>query len=305
MKHIFVINPCAGCHDSSDEVAAAVDGLELDAELYETKAPRDATRFVAERCAAEPAEQLRFYACGGDGTLNEVVSGAIGHDNAEVACYPCGSGNDFVKYFAGSDFTDLQSQLGASPVEVDVMQLGDRYCVNTLNFGFEAEVCRHMAGARRVPLMGGRMAYTKGIVQSLATGRHNPCRISVDGSPWVEGDMLLASVSNAKWAGGGYMIAPNAAVDDGELDVMCMRPVSLPRFARLIKYYERGEHLRRPEFADVMSYCRGRKVVIESDTRFYIATDGEVIAGDRFEVACLHHALRFVVPPSKKPTPMQ
>ena len=297
MKHIYVVNPKAGGEDASGYVAERLKDIDAETEMYVTREPRDATRFVASRLAANDGEALRFYACGGDGTLNEVVSGVmVSGRGAEVGCYPCGSGNDYVRCWPEADFTDPAALVSGHSVLVDVMRVGDRYCINTLNFGFEAEVCRTMADVRRKPLIGGRMAYTTGIVKSLATSRKNYCRVAVDGQPWFDGEMLLASLANGTYAGGGYMCAPRAVHDDGLLEVMVIRPLGIARFAKLIKHYERGEHLDLPELKGIISYCRGQRVTIESDSPFYIATDGELIEGLHFEVECLKQAIKFVVP---------
>ena len=307
MKHIFVVNPCAGGRDSGDDIAVALSQLDIDTEIYETKAVRDATRFVAEWCREHPTEDVRFYACGGDGTLNEVVSGVMAYNNStlstqhsalEVACYPCGSGNDYVKYWGDRDFTDIDALTRGAAVPVDVIRVGDRYCVNTLNFGFEAEVCRTMADVRRKPIIGGRMAYTTGIIKSLATGRRNPCRIMADGEPWFEGDLLLASLANGRYAGGGYKCAPWAENDDGLMELMAIKPMSIARFAKMIGHYERGEHLDMPELHDVIRYRSTAHVLIESEHPFFIAVDGELIQGTRFEVEILPQAINFVVPTS-------
>ena len=300
MKHIFIVNPAAGGEDSSKHIADKLRDIDIDTELYVTQSPRDATRYVRERCQAAEGEVLRFYACGGDGTLNEVVSGAVGTPTAEVGCYPCGSGNDFIRSFDKADFTDIEGLIHAPAHTVDVMRLGDRCCINTLNFGFEAEVCRTMADVRRKPLIGGHMAYTTSIVKSLATSRRNPCRITVDGVSWHNGDLLLAGVANGMYAGGGYRCAPRAVPDDGWLEVMAIRPMSIPRFAKMIGSYERGTHLDDERLTDVVSYRRGKHIVLESDHPFYIAIDGELLQGVRFDVECLPLALNFIVPTKHK-----
>lgn len=300
MKHVFVVNPCAGRRDCSDEIAARLDIAGIEADIYVTSGPRDATRFVGQWLRDHAGEEVRFYACGGDGTLNEVVSGVMAAKSegrsVEVACYPCGSGDDFVRYWQGVDFTDIAALVDGEAVPVDVMRLGDRYCVNTLNYGFEAAVCHTMAAARRVPLLGGSMAYTTGIVASLATGRRNRCRVTVDGELWLDGEVLLLSVANGQYAGGGYHCAPRAVNDDGLLEVMAVTPMSVARFAKLIKYYKNGELLDREELRTLVSYRRGSRVVIDPLRDSYVATDGEIVPGRRFEAECLHNAVNFVIP---------
>lgn len=306
MRHFFIINPCAGGENRANAIASQIKALGFDVTVYITRSVKDATRYVSECCQQHPNEALRFYACGGDGTLNEVVSGAIGHPNAEVGCYPSGSGNDYVKYWHEADFHNLQALSKAPSVEVDVMKVcyqpagavGKETCygLNTLNYGFEAEVCRAMDEVRRKPLIGGRMSYTTAIVRSLASGRHNPCRITVDGNVWKEGDLLLASLANGRYEGGGFLSAPRSENNDGLLEVTAIQPISIVRFASIVGYYKRGEHLDRPKLQHIVSYCRARCVSIESDRQFYIGIDGELLSGTRFEIENLPRALRFLVP---------
>ena len=300
MKHIFVVNPCAGRHDSGDDIAAAIDITGIDADTYCTRAPRDATRFVDQWCREHPGEAVRFHACGGDGTLNEVASGAIGHPGAEVSCYPCGSGNDYVKCWPDADFTDIAALAGATAVPVDMLRVtgdcGERYAVNVLNFGFEAEVCRTMEIVRRWPLFGGRAAYITGIAHCLLHSRHNPCRITLDGEAWHSGDLLLASAANGRYVGGGYLCAPRAVPYDGWLEALAVDSISVARFIKLIGFYKRGEHLDRPEMHDVVHHRRVRRMTFDSDREFSIVLDGELLRGRHFEAEIIPQAIRFAVP---------
>ena len=103
MKHVFIINPAAGKQDSTVEVAAAIRavcverGLEYD--ILPTEYPKHAVELVKKKAVEYAGEAIRFYACGGDGTLNEVAAGAAGLANVSITHYPCGSGNDFIKLF--------------------------------------------------------------------------------------------------------------------------------------------------------------------------------------------------------------
>lgn len=311
MKHIFIVNPQAGGHDISQIIAAQLKSVGAEAEVYVTQGPRDATRYVRERLAGEEmstrGEGVRFYACGGDGTLNEVVSGVMHSTESpnselrtpnliEVGCYPCGSGNDYVKNWPRADFLDLEALMEAPSQEVDVMRVGDRYCVNVMNYGFEAEVCRTVERVRHWPLLGGHGSYVVGVVHCLLTKRHNPCRILVDGELWREGDILLGSAANGRYVGGGFMCAPRAEVGDGWLEAQCVDTLSVPRFLSMIGYYKKGEHLERPSMAEVVHYRRGRRVAFAADREFNMVIDGELLSGHRFEAEVLPKALRFIVP---------
>ena len=90
------------------------------------------------KTAAESSERLRFYACGGDGTLGEVVNGAAGQVNAEVGLIPIGTGNDFVRNFADAgDFFDIEAQVMGEARAIDLIKCNDRYGINVVNVGFD------------------------------------------------------------------------------------------------------------------------------------------------------------------------
>ena len=101
MKHIFIINPTAGKGKAAKKIIPVINSYckthKLDAQLYVTKFSGDGMKYVEE--IAKRGEPVRFYSCGGDGTLYEVVNGAYKYPNAEVACLPLGSGNDFARLF--------------------------------------------------------------------------------------------------------------------------------------------------------------------------------------------------------------
>lgn len=308
MKHIFVVNPGAGKSDATEGVRRAADLLDgsLESEIYVTLSPGDATRYVRSRCAASGGERLRFYACGGDGTLNEVVSGAAGFGNVEVACYPVGSGNDYVKYYGGAErFLDMERLTLGEPHPVDLMRVvaeggdahgTDRYSINICNFGFDAMVCKTMEEVRRKWLIGGRNAYTTGILKALFRGRRTNCRISVDGALVNDGDILLCTLGNGRYVGGSYQCSPLSLNDDGLIEVCFFKPMSVVSFARLIGSYRDGSFIDRDDVKKLMVYRRGSTVDIECPSPIDLCVDGELLSGSRFRVSQMPRAIEFVVP---------
>ena len=125
MKTIFIVNPCAGQgKDISkllSEISKASEQSKSDVEYYVTKSVGDATTYVRDYC--ENNGVARFIACGGDGTLNEVVNGAIGYEGTEVGVYPLGTGNDFRRNFSTEcDFFDIHTQIHGGTQKCDVIR---------------------------------------------------------------------------------------------------------------------------------------------------------------------------------------
>ena len=299
MIHIFIVNPGAGRRDATDEVRQQIAQLgdNYNTELYVTRSAGDATQYVRQRCQSNPDERFRFYACGGDGTINEVVSGIVGQPNAEMTCYPSGSGNDFVKYYGGSDaFLNIKRLAEGDVKEVDIMRVNDRYALNICNFGFDAIVCKTMINVRRKPIIGGHNAYTTGILKAIVTGRRTRCRIIVDGTTVNNGDILLCTLGNGRYVGGAYQCSPLSQNDDGLIEVCFFKPLSIIRFARLIGSYRDGSFIHRPDIKDKMTYLQGKVIDIETPKPIDLCVDGEMMYGNRFHIEQLPKAIRFIVP---------
>ena len=302
MKHIFVINPCAGKEDSTAEIQQKLEGYasahsSFDHQIYITQSPSDATRWVNLWCNEHPGEEARFYACGGDGTLNEVVSGAIGHDNVQVTVYASGSGNDYIKYYGTlDDFIDIERLVNGVPHKVDVMKVNNRYSINVCNFGFDAMVCKIGNDVRRKPIIGGKHSYTTGIIRSIFTSRSNYVRMTVDGEPFFDGYMLLCTLGNGRYNGGNYMCAPLSKNDDGLVEVNLFKRMSLIKFASLIDDYSHGTHINRPDVKKLMLYRQATTVEMASPDPFWLVIDGEMLHSNRYRVENLHHAVTFVSP---------
>ena len=123
MKHVFIINPRAGKGKALGVIRPQIESYiqehGLDAEIHVPDSPHAAQEFI--RAEASKGEPVRFYACGGDGTLFEAVNGAFGHPNAEVAVLPLGSGNDFIRLFGTPEqFLNVDAQVNGTPIELDI-----------------------------------------------------------------------------------------------------------------------------------------------------------------------------------------
>ena len=156
MKHLFIINPAAGSWDHTKQYTAAIvescNARGLDYRVEVSKAPGECRRITRE--AGETGEEYRIYACGGDGTLNEVASGAAGFPNLAITAYSGGSGNDFVRLFSEpAAFSDLERLLDAKEVTFDMIRCNDDYALNICSVGLDARIGTDVARYKRLPLL--------------------------------------------------------------------------------------------------------------------------------------------------------
>lgn len=270
MRYLFVINPTAGRQDAGrwliPKIRAAAAAVGVEAEIVRTTHAGHARSLAAEAAAA--GEETRLYACGGDGTLNEVVQAAAGCPHLAVGCVPCGSGNDYVRNFpAGASFLDLEAQLRAETAVVDVIRTPFGCGVDICAAGLDAQVAYGIPKFRRLPLCGGSMAYTLSILQTAFSRFDHRLRVTLDGRV-IEGSYMMAALCNGRLYGGGYRAAPHARMDDGLLDVVLVHPMPLPAVVRFLTYYKRGAHL--PEdglvlerYRQNLQFFRARSVDIQ------------------------------------------
>lgn len=299
MKCIFIVNPFAGVAGGAENLQQSVINLNNpDCEIYKTKAPGDATEYVRARCKSEPEQEFRFIACGGDGTINEVFNGAVGFDNASVSCYPCGSGNDFVKAFGGAErFMNLEKLISAPTRKLDLLKVGDRYSNNVVNFGFDTTVAITINKEREKKGHGNKNAYTKGVVTALIKSMKNECTVIADGETLnPSGKLLLCTLANGQYVGGSFCCAPKSKADDGLIDVCLIKPISRLRFVKILKPYTNGEHLDREDMKDIVTYRQAKKIEIKAPAGFAYSLDGEIIYSEHFTVEIAEKALNFAVP---------
>ncbi len=295
MKHIFIINPHAGEHSSYEPTVKALEKFkdEFDIQVYKTGFEKDATSFIKEYLASHPTEEIRFYSAGGDGTLNEVVNGVMGHSNASISVYPSGSGNDFVKSLPNPlSYLDFYKLLTAENRKIDVLSINDSlYSINVCNFGFDSMVAKV---ANKLKKQGKRNSYEKGIVKALFCGMKNKVTIEVDGEVVnPKGKMLLSTVANGAYYGGKFMCAPNYSIDDGLIEFFIIYPTNIFVFLKLIKKYEQGKHLTDKKFSKITKYLRAKEVKMHSDKPFDVSLDGEIITGTDFTVKILEKSINF------------
>lgn len=297
MKHIFIINPVAGngidhiTYSEKIKKAFSEFGIE-DYEIHVTTGVGNANEFAKEK--VKTGEHIRFYACGGDGTLSEVVNACAEHKNAEVAAIPLGSGNDFIRIFGSKeDLLDLKAHINGTPMEFDLIKYEDQYAINQCSMGLDAEVCAKQADFKKIPFLSPETAYTVALLYCFIGKMKNTFTIQFDDDEPFTKDVLFCVVGNSRWYGGGYMAAPKALTYDGLLDfVVVEKNCSRLTLLGLIAPYKRGEHLEWER----THFKRGKKITIKSKKPSAVNFDGEVKIVTEATFNIVEKAIKYVVP---------
>lgn len=296
MKHLFIINPAAGQRESTQKLEEKIRSLEVDWEIVYTTKEGDAIRFA--RNAAETGEPVRIYGCGGDGTLNEVVNGAAGFDNAAVTNVPIGSGNDYLKIFGPDNkarFSDLAALTTGPQAAMDLIDCGGRLGIGVVCVGVDSRVAADVDSYKRLPLIRGLGAYILALaVNVLFKGISRPTVLDA-GDLHYEGETSVICVCSGRYYGGGFMPVGDNMPDDGEIETLVVPKVGLFTFARLVGAYSKG---RYKEFPDLIWPRRDKRISVASgDEREAVAVvDGEVMRGRKFEIKLSDKKVNFFYP---------
>ena len=255
MKHLIIVNTHAG-HGKETKAIAEEAFKGLNYEIYETVDQRSCISFLKNYFKDNKKELTRVYACGGDGTLHEVVNGLVGVPNAELALYACGTGNDFAKVYGGQDkFLDFKKLIEGKPTPIDLTKLEGPsmtepwYSINVINFGFDA-IVGAKGNENKKKGIKDPYGFTHAIVPAILHGRFNKATIYADGENLNGKKFLLGSVAQGQFVGGEWHAAPKSDNTDGLLDVCCVKTMTfLGLMIKLFGAYHDGKHVDNPKLA--------------------------------------------------------
>jgi diacylglycerol kinase (ATP) len=227
---------------------------------------------------------------GGDGTCGRIADALVksGADCA-LAVVPAGTGNDFAKTLGVAKFTPDQIAnlivTGAS-TRIDVGRVDDRHFINSCGFGFDASVLEATA---RVKFLKGNALYIYSALAQLLSYKGIPVAIDASVS---EPEVLMLTVSNGRFLGGAFRIAPDASVIDGELDICVVRNANVAQRVRLFAAAIRGTHGNLP----AVRTFRTRRISLGFGSPAAIELDGELrhSRSNDVTIECVPRALKVV-----------
>lgn len=298
MKTIAIVNPAAGFGKCAKLLGPAIDRLHkagVSFEVAETKHAGHGTELTQD---AYRTGYRRFIAVGGDGTSFEIINGLYpqAYDDSEIPTLgflPLGTGNSFLRDFTkeGVEYA-TQAIIAGRARPCDVIRInhrdGQTHYINILSLGFVSEVC--VMANRRFKWLGAA-SYGLAVVLCLAQFNQQIYRMKLDGV--VEHNppaTALLIFCNSKHTGGNMMLAPNALIDDGQIEIVRW---SADRFDFIFNFkrcYD-GSHVNHP----LIWQGRAKRIELNFDQPIDVMVDGEVLTLQMDSLEVLPSALRVMV----------
>lgn len=307
MKTVFIVNPKAGQKKANEtfvsEILKTAEKLGIEVEVIKTTCVGDGMRIAKECCKKYGA--VRLIACGGDGTLNEVVNGAIDFPDAEIGALPMGTGNDFCRNFQNEGAFTIENVLLGTAQKCDLIRFDTevekkvrtRYCVNMFNIGFDCEVADLTGTIKQKPLISGAFAYFISIFIALIQKKGVNLKLSLDGEEVHSGPLLLSAISNGVCCGGGIRSNPLGSVQDGVIEINIIKNVTRTRLLTLLGSYMNGTFIHKKGIDRFIASKTCKTIDLEPLSEgLRLSVDGEIIDGGPTKFSVVPKAFSFIVP---------
>lgn len=299
MRHIFIINPVAGNGKYQIELTELINtklkNTEIEYEIYFSKFKGDIQSYLKDKCRDLIPSVI--YACGGDGTLHEVINAACMYKHVSIGVIPCGSGNDFIKNFINYDlFNNIEFQINGESVYIDLVKIKDKYAASVCNIGLDADAAFNMHKFKKLPFISGSTRYYLAVLYCLVNKLGKSLEITIDENEKLSDSFLLGVIANGQFYGGGYRCAPLATVNDGLIDLCFVENISRFKIMSLIGSYKLGEHLKNPKINKYITYKKTKQVKIKSHEPLNVCIDGESYVYSEVELKIEKNAMNFWIP---------
>ena len=290
-EFVLITNPISG---KGKAAAIAEQALQrLTAEGYTghlelTTQPGDANRIAGE--AIENGSHW-IIACGGDGTIHEIVNAIAEKPNIVLGVLPCGKGNDFAEALKipTKPVEAIEVLLKGVKRQIDLGKIGDHYFDTIVTCGYDAEVSRRVT-EEGAPF-SGTASYVWTAITTLFRYRSPTVRLEGDFGSY-EGEILLTATGITSSYGGGMKIVPGAIIDDGLFDVCIIEPVPHRTVLRLLVTLFWGGHAGHP----AVRMHRTKSLTIETDPPVLLYADGERICYTPVTVEIIERGLTVIAP---------
>ncbi|PIE02204.1 MAG: hypothetical protein CSA81_08180 [Acidobacteria bacterium] len=294
MKLLIIYNPQAGHKRAARTLKAIKSAFQAKAVQANFMYTEYAWHGVALVREADLSNYDGVIAAGGDGTLFEVINGyqqnKLKH-KPPLGIIPIGTGNAFARDL------NLKSYQWEKAIELIVKKRTRKadlarfttegqvyYYMNVLGFGFVSDANKTARSFKKL----GNMAYSIGVFWQLLRMKTYPLEMELDGQ-FYKSQNFFVEIANTRYTGATFIIAPEAEIDDGYLDVILLNKASRFKIIRLFPTIFKGEHVHQSE----VEVFKAKKISVLAPSSKILTPDGELMGKTPIDIECLHRAVEF------------
>ncbi len=299
MVHIFIVNPYAGKKTFADDLRNKLKNIRnLNYFVFNTRYAGYEMELIRKIQRIFDGEKLRFYCCGGSGTMRNILNGFDNLRDVEVAFFPCGLSNDFLKVFGDSEkrFYHIEELINGDVIEVDYIKTNHGIALNTVSTGLDSHSQTKMEDYRILTIFGRKLPYTFSLFSALLFSKNNRYKITIDDREEITDEFTELFFGNGYVLGGSLYFDHGACVNDGKgIFGLVYGCKSLKRFSLILavadKNFKKADKRMRRDF------CEKIRIQKEDGSPFVINHDGELIQDvNVIEAQIIKKGLRLVVP---------
>ncbi len=292
MKILLVYNNFAGngrAQKNLPQVERLLNKYKIDFDLAITEHQAHGIEIVEN---ADFSKYDGIVAAGGDGTLFEVINGYFKNQSEKripIGVLPVGTGNAFARDLE-LDNTKIEEAIeiisNQKLRKVDVGKFTtegkDFYFLNIIGAGFVVDANKTAQNFKFL----GDFAYQIGVLYRILVLKFTKLRLEIDGKK-IETKSTFVEISNTRYTGGDFLMAPTAEINDGLLDVTLVKKISRLRLLKGLVKIKTGEHIH----LDEIDTFKAKQIKIESEKPLVLTPDGELLGITPVEIECLKHSI--------------
>lgn len=302
MIHIFIVNPHAGFNTFADNLREKLKSVhDIEYFVFNTRASESEEQLVRRIVHIFENEKLRFYCCGGSGTLSNMLNGFDDLSNVEIAFYPCGLTNDFLKVFGkqADKFADLDSLIRGKVIKVDYIRTNHGVTLNALTTGIDTNIDKIVRTYKYTSSINRAIPYLMAFVYSILFSRAKDYEIYIDDRK-IEGKKIQIIFANGNTVGSGITVDKETLITDGKAKYLLVPKLPIRKlFVIVLKVLKNGsEELDKVSEA---GFCDNIKILRKDRRPLEMDFDGELRSDYRdWEAHVVQKGLNLVIPKEVK-----
>ena len=218
MVHIFIINPFAGRQTFADDLRTKLNSIKnLDFFVFNTRYAGYETELVKKIQHIFAGVPMRFYCCGGSGTMKNMLNGFEDLSKTEIAFFPCGLTNDFLKMFGKDEsrFHQIEELINGDIIEVDYIKSNHGISLNSLSTGLDSNCVNKMNDYRILRHIGDDVPYSLATLYSIFVSNTLEYELMLDDKVFID-KYAEIFIGNGCVFGGSMFFSDHTCINDGQ-----------------------------------------------------------------------------------------